>query len=84
MRRRRIRASLLAGAIFIFLGASNPAWAAIWHVDDNGAYDPGPGDLTVSDPLEDGSIDHPFDSIQEAINGAGMGNMITVFPGVYI
>lgn len=39
-----------------------------YYVDDDALGDPGPGDPMVSDPLEDGSIDHPFDSIQEAID----------------
>lgn len=42
----------------------------IVHVDDNAPGDPGPFDASVSDPLEDGSAAHPFDSIQEAIAAA--------------
>ena len=42
----------------------------VWYVDDDGVNDPGPGDPTISDPDEDGSIDHPFDSIQEGIDAA--------------
>ncbi len=38
------------------------------HVDDDGLFDPGPGDPTLSDPDEDGSLVHPFDSIQKAID----------------
>ncbi|MHC4694868.1 MAG: right-handed parallel beta-helix repeat-containing protein [Planctomycetota bacterium] len=38
------------------------------YVDDDGPNDPGPGDPQVSDPLENGSEDHPFDTIQEAID----------------
>lgn len=41
-----------------------------YYVDDDGPNDPGPYDPCVSDPLEDGSAEHPFDSIQEAIDQA--------------
>jgi hypothetical protein len=53
------------------------------HVDDDAPGDPGPGDPTVSDPNEDGSPEHPFDSIQEAIQTSGEGVSIFVHPGTY-
>jgi hypothetical protein len=37
------------------------------YVDDDAASDPGPGDISVSDPAENGTKEHPFDSIQQAI-----------------
>jgi hypothetical protein len=37
------------------------------YVDDDASADPGPRDILVSDPDEDGSQGHPFDSIQEAL-----------------
>ncbi|MCH7702986.1 MAG: hypothetical protein IID37_14990 [Planctomycetes bacterium] len=40
------------------------------HVDDDGPFDPAPGDPRIGDPDEDGSAEHPFDSIQEAIDDA--------------
>lgn len=60
-------------------------------------YDPmyvnwdGPGDIgeagnpDMSDPLEDGTDDHPFDSIQEAINSSNTvsGMTILVADGIY-
>ncbi|MBN2211414.1 MAG: chitobiase/beta-hexosaminidase C-terminal domain-containing protein, partial [Sedimentisphaerales bacterium] len=52
-------------------------------VDDNAAGDPGPGDPSVSDPLEDGSLSHPFDAIQEAVNLSVSGVTIIIQPGVY-
>jgi hypothetical protein len=55
----------------------------ILHVDDDAAGDPGPGDSAVSDPLEDGTPEHPLDSIQEAIDVAGAGITILVQPGTY-
>ncbi|MBP8304035.1 MAG: leucine-rich repeat domain-containing protein, partial [Phycisphaerae bacterium] len=45
--------------------------------------DPGPGDSTVSDPQEDGTPGHPFDSIQEAIDVADHGASVVVRPGTY-
>jgi hypothetical protein len=53
------------------------------YVDDNALGDPGPNDLDVSDPNEDGSMDHPFDSIQEAIEDANDFDTIQVAPGRY-
>ena len=43
------------------------------HVDDDAPGDPGPGSPLVSDPLEDGSAAHPFDSIQEAVDSVPLG-----------
>jgi len=54
----------------------------VLYVDDDAASDPGPGDPKQSDPMEDGSVEHPFDSIQEAINAAS-GTTIIVCPGIY-
>jgi subtilisin family serine protease len=52
-------------------------------VDDNAPNDPGHGDPTVSDPAENGSIEHPFDAIQEAITVASSGDRIIVLDGTY-
>jgi hypothetical protein len=59
---------------------NNPA---IMIVDDDAPKDPGPGNPNISDPLEDGSTMHPFDSIQEAINAVADGNMVVVLEGTY-
>ena len=40
------------------------------YVDDDAPSDPGPGNPFISDPLEDGSPGHPFDTVQEAIDAA--------------
>lgn len=58
--------------------------ATIYHVDDDAPGDPLPFDPNVSDLGEDGSAEHPFDSIQEAIDAAVDGDTIVVAPGHYL
>lgn len=53
------------------------------YVDGDASSDPKPGDARSGDPNEDGSIEHPFDSIQEAIGIAKHGAAVLVRPGVY-
>jgi hypothetical protein len=53
------------------------------YVDDDAPNDPGPGDPIISDPLEDGSVAHPFDAIQEGIDHAVNGNTVMVRDGTY-
>ncbi len=53
------------------------------HVDDDGPGDAGPRDPKVSDPREDGTREHPFDRIQEAIDAAVNGATILVRAGTY-
>jgi len=55
----------------------------ILHVDDNGPADPGPGNPDLSDPEEDGTSAHPFDSVQEAIDVCNDGTEIFVLDGLY-
>jgi len=62
--------------------ALNPP-PSLFYVDDDALDDPGPGDPDSSDPNEDGSSEHPFDSIQEAINNAVPGETVIVLPGMY-
>lgn len=47
---------------------SDEVFILIYYVDDDAPGDPGPGNPDISDPLENGSPLHPFDSIQEAID----------------
>jgi hypothetical protein len=54
-----------------------------FYVDDDAPDDPVPGDPETSDPDEDGTAEHPFDSIQEAIDSAVDGVTIFVRPGAY-
>lgn len=53
------------------------------HVDDDASSDPRPYDPSISDPLEDGTEDHPYDSIQEAIDQSHRFDKIVVQPGRY-
>jgi len=52
-------------------------------VDDDAPGDPAPGDPTIGDPNEDGSWQHPFDSIQEGIDAADETETVTVLDGIY-
>jgi M6 family metalloprotease-like protein len=53
------------------------------YVDDDAGNDPSPGDPLSSDPLEDGSAEHPFDAIQKAIDFAISSESIIVRSGTY-
>jgi hypothetical protein len=53
-------------------------------VDDDAPDDPAPGDPNASDPLENGSLVHPFDTIQEAIDVAVDTESAAIYPGEYV
>jgi parallel beta-helix repeat protein len=53
------------------------------YVDDDAPRDPGPADPAVSDPLENGTQDHPFDTIQEGIDMAQSGHRVLANAGEY-
>ncbi len=53
------------------------------YVDDDAPNDPGSGDAAVSDPDESGTVQHPFDRIQEAIEVADRNATIRISPGTY-
>jgi hypothetical protein len=55
----------------------------IFYVDDDALNDPSPYDLSISDPDEDGTIEHPFDMIQEGIDIAQDGDTVVVLSGTY-
>jgi hypothetical protein len=55
----------------------------VLYVDDDAPADPGPCDMNISDPHENGTSDHPFDSVQEAIDVAKEGAKIVIRPGTY-
>ena len=60
------------------------SFANIYYVDDDAPGDALPFDDRRSDPAEDGSMEHPFDNIQEAIDAAADGDTIVVAPGRYL
>ncbi len=63
---------------------SDEVFILFYYVDDDAPGDPGPGNPDISDPLENGSVQHPFDSIQEAVDaGAVTETIITVLDGTY-
>jgi predicted outer membrane repeat protein len=55
----------------------------ILYIDDDAPNDPGPIDADISDDDEDGSPEHPFDTIQEAIDKASGWDTIIVLDGIY-
>jgi hypothetical protein len=55
----------------------------VLYVNDNAPDDPQWGDPTGSDPNENGSFEHPYDSIQKAIDNANNGDTIVVLDGTY-
>ena len=72
----RVFVALLVGS---FLFTSTTQAQTTWYVDDDAPDDP----TSVSDSLEDGSVDHPFDAIQEAIDAASDGDVVLISDGEY-
>ena len=80
----KLRVGRLTLACALILCVASVASAqTTWYVDDDAANDPGPGDVTISDPNEDGSLAHPYDAIQEAIDAAVAGDEVLVADGTY-
>lgn len=59
------------------------SFSATLYVDNDASNDPGPDNPAVSDPLEDGSLNHPFDAIQKAVNAAQNADTILLAEGTY-
>ena len=74
--------AIVTVAVLLFASPSASAQTT-WYVDDDAAGDPSPGDPAISDPLEDGSLAHPFDAIQEGIDAAGPTDEVVVLDGTY-
>ncbi len=74
--------SLVTRALAV-LGLCGACVGDTLYVDDDAPDDPGGGDPSISDPLEDGTSIHPFDAIQEAINAAVAGDVVLVADGFY-
>jgi len=71
-------------ALLLVLALCAGARPATIYVDDNAPGDLAPSDPNISDPQQDGSRQHPFDSIQEAIDAAVNRDTIIVAPGHYL
>jgi hypothetical protein len=71
-------------ALLLVLALCAGAWPAMIYVDDDAPGDVGPSDPNVGDPQEDGSKQHPFDSVQEAVDAATDRDTIIVAPGRYL
>ena len=71
------------GVDFYAEQALDPPEPAIIHVDDDALADPGPGEPVLSDPYEDGSVEHPFDAVQEGIDAAVSGDTVLILAGTY-
>jgi|GEM_PF-4517053 len=54
-----------------------------YYVDCAGPNDPCPDDPACSDPDEDGSLEHPYDSIQKAIDAVPENSRVVVRDGTY-
>ncbi|RPJ38597.1 MAG: hypothetical protein EHM35_04170 [Planctomycetaceae bacterium] len=63
--------------------ANSTTLTGVIHVDDDAPDDPGPRNVEVSDPQENGTREHPFDRIQEAIEAAVDRASIFVRAGTY-
>ena len=69
-----------------FLASTGIASAqTTWYVDDDGPGDPFPGisdpfNNFFSDPLEDGSVQNPFDDLWKAVTAATDGDTVLVLP----
>ena len=74
---------LVIASVFPIVTTSVASDGSTIYVDDDAPNDPGPGDPDVSDPLEDGSEDHPFDEIQEGVDVASDGDAVYVYSGIY-
>src|SRR5262245_1216865 len=76
--------AILVALFICALLSVSPAQPQTLYVDDDSPNDPGPNDPNVSDPLEDGTLAHPFDSIQEAIDHAPIPCDVHVMPGRFV
>jgi hypothetical protein len=68
--------------IFSVMVCAGAGFAATIYVDDNAPNDPDPGNPAVSDPLENGTAEHPYDAIQQAIDAAAITGSISRAKGL--
>ncbi len=53
------------------------------YVDDDAPGDAGKSNADIGDPFENGTAEHPYDRIQEAVDVAAGGATVIVRPGTY-
>lgn len=70
-------------AIILICLTAAAASAGYVYVDDNASNDPAPGNPQISDPAEDGTLAHPFDAIQQAIDATANNDEVIILPGTY-
>jgi predicted outer membrane repeat protein len=82
--------AMVRGRIFMamvlavwFSGLCTTLAADTWYVDNDAPEDPDPNNPAVSNPNENGSMNHPFDAIQEAIDTSTSGDTVIVLKGIY-
>jgi len=81
---RALHLGFAAVAMVLLLGwGAEGVFAESLYVDDDAPADPGPHVVSISDPQEDGSPEHPFDAIQEAVDAARDGDTVVVLDGEY-
>jgi hypothetical protein len=71
------------GIDFYAESEQNPPAPDVIYVDADAPGDLGPDDPAVSDPDENGSTEHPFDTIQEAIDAARTADTVVIMQGTY-
>ena len=71
------------GIDFYAASAVEPPPPRFIYVDADAPGDPDPDDPARSDPQEDGSAEHPFDAIQEAIDAGLSGDIVIILGGTY-
>lgn len=81
--KRRCCFNFLVLSAFCVIFACALCSGSIIYVDANAPNDPSPNNPIGSDPDECGSYDHPFDTIQKAIDVVEEGGTILVLPGSY-
>lgn len=72
-----------SGIDFYAQSELNPPVARLIYVSVDAPRDPGSRDSARSDPDENGTIEHPFDAIQEAIEAAVSGDTVVLLRGTY-